>query len=257
MTRLSTRVVVIIAFFILVLINVQLLRTPQEARTLQCNCNNEIRHEDGKSDSATTATTVSDSVKTARTAPSHVAATAVKNEKDWGEHQLAVLVPFRDRYEELLQFAPHIHKFLNRQRIRHQIWVINQQDEYRFNRASLLNIGHLLTRASCDYLVMHDVDLLPDNDELNYGYPEKGPFHVSSPELHPLYHYKTYIGGIFIMTKEQFEKVWSGQITWCRMFYLHHIYIVQGQAKLIYGLFSKDFLTNGYFSKFWKPTKIL
>ena len=209
MTRLATRVVVIIAFFLLVVINIQLMRAPLEARTLQCNCKNEIRHETtvNENTETTAATTVSESVKTTTTtSTSSVLATTANNE-DWGTHQLAVLVPFRDRYEELLQFAPHIHKFLNRQRIRHQIWVINQQDEYRFNRASLLNIGHLLARASCDYLVMHDVDLLPENDELSYGYPEKGPFHVSSPELHPLYHYKTYIGGIFMMTKEQFEKV--------------------------------------------------
>ena len=206
MTRLATRVVVIIAFLLLVVINIQLMRTPLEARTLQCNCKNEIKHENAETTATTSsATTVSEPVKTTRTTSTNGVATAVNNE-DWGTHQLAVLVPFRDRYEELLQFAPHIHQFLNRQRRRHQIWVINQKDEYRFNRASLLNIGHLLTRASCDYLVMHDVDLLPENDELSYAYPDKGPFHVSSPELHPLYHYKTYIGGIFIMTKEQFEK---------------------------------------------------
>ena len=204
MTRLATRVVVIIAFLLLVVINIQLMRTPLESRTLQCNCKNEIRHENTINENAKTSpvTTASESVTTAT---SSVIATTTNNE-DWGTHQLAVLVPFRDRYEELLQFAPHMHTFLNRQRIRHQIWVINQKDEYRFNRASLLNIGHLLTRASCDYLVMHDVDLLPENDELSYAYSEKGPFHVSSPELHPLYHYKTYIGGIFIMTKVQFEK---------------------------------------------------
>ena len=204
MTRLATRVVVIIAFLLLVVINIQLMRTPLETRTLQCNCKNEIRHENENAKTTPSpATTVSESITTATTtATSGVIATT----EDWGTHQLAVLVPFRDRYEELLQFAPHIHTFLNRQRIRHQIWVINQKDEYRFNRASLLNIGHLLTRASCDYLVMHDVDLLPENDELSYAYPEKGPFHVSSPELHPLYHYKTYIGGIFIMTKVQYEK---------------------------------------------------
>ena len=202
MTRLVVRAVVVLAFVLLVVLNIQLLRTPLEARTLQCNCNNEIRHENVEATSETTAsTTASESIKT----KSHVVATTDKAE-DWGEHQLAVLVPFRDRYQELLQFAPHIHKFLNRQRIRHQIWVINQQDEYRFNRASMLNIGHLLTRASCDYLVMHDVDLLPDNDNLSYAYPEKGPLHISSPQLHPLYHYKTFIGGIFMMTKEQFEK---------------------------------------------------
>ena len=205
MSRLAmyTRVVVGLAFVLLVVINIQLLRTPLETRTLQCNCNNEIRQENVET---TAATTVSESVRTTVTSTSSAIATT-EDSKGWGEHQLAVLVPFRGRYEELLQFAPHIHKFLNRQRIRHQIWVINQQDEFRFNRASLLNIGHLLTRASCDYLVMHDVDLLPDNDNLSYAYPEEGPFHVSSPELHPLYHYKTFIGGIFIMTKEQFEKV--------------------------------------------------
>lgn len=54
---------------------------------------------------------------------------------------------------------------------------------------------------------MHDIDLLPMNDDLSYGYPDRGPYHVSSPELHPLYHYKTFVGGILLLTREQFEKV--------------------------------------------------
>ena len=77
----------------------------------------------------------------------------------------------------------------------------------RFNRASLLNIGFLLSRNECDYMVMHDIDLLPVNDHLKYEFPSKGPYHVSSPELHPLYHYKTFVGGILIMSRQQFEKV--------------------------------------------------
>ena len=56
---------------------------------------------------------------------------------------------------------------------------------------------------------MHDVDLLPLNDELKYSFPQAGPLHVSSPELHPLYHYKTFVGGILIMSRGQFEKVTS------------------------------------------------
>ncbi|CAC5426059.1 unnamed protein product [Mytilus coruscus] len=52
--------------------------------------------------------------------------------KSWGRHKLAVLVPFRDRLEELMEFAPHIHSYLNYQKIRHDIYVINQIDEYRF-----------------------------------------------------------------------------------------------------------------------------
>ena len=201
MVRLVCRALIVITFLLLLVVNIQLLRTPLEGKSLQCNCKNESRRESPNVD-GTANTSVSESIRTTTLVTNQIIVT-----EDWGKHQLAVIVPFRGRYEELLQFSPHIHEFLNRQRIRHQIWVINQQDKYRFNRASLLNIGHLLSRASCDYLVMHDVDLLPDNDNLSYAYPEMGPFHVSSPQLHPLYHYKTFIGGILIMTKEQFEKV--------------------------------------------------
>lgn len=58
-----------------------------------------------------------------------------------------------------------------------------------------------------DYIAMHDVDLLPQNEALDYGFPEEGPFHVASPELHPLYHYKTYVGGILLLTKKHYQMV--------------------------------------------------
>lgn len=77
----------------------------------------------------------------------------------------------------------------------------------RFNRASLLNIGFVLSKNECDYMVMHDIDLLPMNDEVKYRYPTEGPLHISSPELHPLYHYKKFVGGILSMTREQFQRV--------------------------------------------------
>ena len=47
------------------------------------------------------------------------------------EHRLAVLVPFRDRHEELQEFVPHIHQFLTRQNVHHDIWIINQADSHR------------------------------------------------------------------------------------------------------------------------------
>ncbi len=46
-------------------------------------------------------------------------------------HKLAVVVPFRDRFEEMLEFVPHIHAFLNRQNVTHEIWIINQVDKHR------------------------------------------------------------------------------------------------------------------------------
>ncbi|XP_069755374.1 beta-1,4-galactosyltransferase 7 isoform X2 [Narcine bancroftii] len=123
----------------------------------------------------------------------------------WGPHKIAIIVPFRERFEELLSFVPYMHTFLKKKKIRHKILVINQVDHFRFNRASLINIGFLESGNDTDYLAMHDVDLLPQNEELDYGYPEKGPFHVASPELHPLYHYKNYVGGILLLTKQHFE----------------------------------------------------
>lgn len=82
----------------------------------------------------------------------------------------------------------------------------------RFNRASLINVGFLESGNNTDYIAMHDVDLLPLNEQLDYGFPEAGPFHVASPELHPLYHYKTYVGGILLLTKQHYEMVstWVG-----------------------------------------------
>lgn len=123
----------------------------------------------------------------------------------WGPHKLAVVVPFRERFEELLVFVPFMHTFLNKKKIRHKILVINQVDRYRFNRASLINVGFMESGNDTDYVVMHDVDLLPLNDALDYGFPSNGPFHVASPELHPLYHYKTYVGGILLLTKRHYK----------------------------------------------------
>lgn len=93
-------------------------------------------------------------------------------------HRLAVIVPFRDRFEELLEFVPHMGRFLKAQGVAYRIIVVNQGDSYRFNRGALINIGYHVSKAQCDYLVMHDVDLLPLNSKLSYRYPERGEFHA-------------------------------------------------------------------------------
>ena len=56
------------------------------------------------------------------------------------------------------------------QGVDHRIFVINQTDDWRFNRGQLINVGFLLAKQSCDYIVMHDVDLLPMNKNLSYKY---------------------------------------------------------------------------------------
>ncbi|XP_023347212.1 beta-1,4-galactosyltransferase 7 isoform X2 [Eurytemora carolleeae] len=122
-------------------------------------------------------------------------------------HHLCILVPFRDRFQELLEFAPHMKSFLDTQKISYEVWVLNQVDGYRFNRASLINVGFKESSKSCDYIGMHDVDLLPINQRLDYTYPGDTPMHISSPGLHPKYDYETFIGGIFLISRQTFKLV--------------------------------------------------
>lgn len=116
-------------------------------------------------------------------------------------HKLAVLVPYRDRFEELLVFVPYMHNFLKSQNVEHDIIVLNQIDNYRFNRASLINVGYLFAKNTHDYIAMHDVDLLPLNNDLKYDYPKVQPLHIAAPELHPKYHYPTFVGGILLINR--------------------------------------------------------
>nr|CAG4652136.1 EOG090X0CO7 [Triops cancriformis] len=130
-------------------------------------------------------------------------------DKVMSSRTLAVIVPFRERFEELLEFIPYMNNFLTAKNIRHEIIIVNQLGDYRFNRASLINVGYLFAKneSGSDYIAIHDVDLLPLNYELDYSYPSKGPYHVASPDLHPRYHYKTFVGGILLLTNADFEKV--------------------------------------------------
>lgn len=122
-------------------------------------------------------------------------------------HKLAIIVPFRDRFDELLEFAPALNEFLTEANIHHEIFVVNQADKYRFNRASLINVGYIVTaKLGFDYLAMHDVDLIPTTHQIKYDFPTDGPVHLASPELHPLYHYANYVGGILLLTHENFKK---------------------------------------------------
>lgn len=40
--------------------------------------------------------------------------------------KLGIVIPFRERFDELLEFVPHIHLFLKNQDVLHEIFVINQ-----------------------------------------------------------------------------------------------------------------------------------
>uniref|UniRef100_A0A8R1HWT1 Uncharacterized protein n=1 Tax=Caenorhabditis japonica TaxID=281687 RepID=A0A8R1HWT1_CAEJA len=125
------------------------------------------------------------------------------------EHKLCVVVPYRDRAQELAEFSPHMGKFLHEQNVKYHIIIVNQTDSFRFNRASLINIGwNEADRLGCDYMVMNDVDLLPVNPEVPYDFPGVGVIrHITSPQYHPKYHYEKFIGGILMLTLVDYKRL--------------------------------------------------
>lgn len=58
--------------------------------------------------------------------------TLTVDDPSWGPHKMAVIVPFRERFEELLVFVPYMHAFLNKKKIRHKIIIVNQVDHFRY-----------------------------------------------------------------------------------------------------------------------------
>lgn len=94
-----------------------------------------------------------------------------------------MLIPYRACFQELLQFAPHMKKFLTKKKIPHHIFVINQVDELRFNRGALINVGFLYQKGKFDYIAIHDINVLPLNKNLPYGYPKHGVTHLMPMSL--------------------------------------------------------------------------
>lgn len=96
------------------------------------------------------------------------------------QHNVAIVVPFRDRYAHLSVFIRNIHPFLIKQRIAYRIFIIEQTNGALFNRAALMNIGFLeaMKLKKWDCFIFHDVDLLPLDNRNFYTCPRQ-PRHMS------------------------------------------------------------------------------
>ena len=86
---------------------------------------------------------------------------AMSLENDMIDKKLEIIVPYRNRLEELNQFVPGVSKFLSHYCIDFHITIVNQLLEAQFNRGKLLNVGFLESCDKSDYSVFHDVDVFP------------------------------------------------------------------------------------------------
>ena len=93
-------------------------------------------------------------------------------------HRVAIIIPYKNRLDNLNHFLNHMHPFLQRQELEYQIFVVEQANDQLFNKGILMNAGFLeimsldslkLTDLSAftfqfDCVIFHDVDLLPEGE---------------------------------------------------------------------------------------------
>ncbi|XP_032407935.1 beta-1,4-galactosyltransferase 2-like [Xiphophorus hellerii] len=124
--------------------------------------------------------------------------------------KVAVIIPFRNRYEHLTHWLYYLHPVLMRQQLDYGVYVINQDGDGAFNRAKLMNIGFVEALKEYDYdcFVFSDVDLVPIDDRNLYRCSDH-PRHLSVAidKFNYILSSVTAFGGVSLLTKEQFSKV--------------------------------------------------
>lgn len=124
--------------------------------------------------------------------------------------KIAIIVPFRNRHEQLRQFISTMTEFFKKSLFTFKIFIIEQSnDGKKFNRGKLLNVGYLMARKEgFTTFIFHDVDLLPDSIlwKCYFLFPSRGPCHLA----HRWNRYSSnenYFGGIVSFSAYHFELI--------------------------------------------------
>jgi len=123
--------------------------------------------------------------------------------------KLGVCVPYRNREEHMNEFIPHVSTFLDSKGIEHTIYLAHQSDDNLFNRGLMKNIAakHAFDDG-CDYIVWHDIDMVPEDESCDYSFPKDNPQHIAVRISQSDYQlkYEEYFGGAVVFSKEQVER---------------------------------------------------
>lgn len=120
--------------------------------------------------------------------------------------KLAIIVPYRDRQEQLDRFITHIDQFFQDKDIEYDVLVVEQDNDKPFNRGKLLNVGFLELYENYDYFCFHDVDMLPEDADYSYvNKPTHMAVEVENNEWELLY--PDYFGGVTLFPTDQFFQV--------------------------------------------------
>jgi glycosyl transferase family 7 (putative galactosyltransferase) len=120
--------------------------------------------------------------------------------------RLIVIIPYRDRAQNLARLVPALHAHL--ERVDHRVVVVEQAGDGVFNKGRLLNAGFDLHKHEDAYFCFHDVDLLPENADCDYAYPVT-PTHVSRycSQFDYQVPYERIFGGVVLFNRRDFARV--------------------------------------------------
>lgn len=125
-------------------------------------------------------------------------------------HRLAIIVPFRNRHRHLAEFERVVNNYFFNKDIDYRIIVVEQDDAKLFNRGMLLNIGFTYAeKMRCDYVVFHDIDMLPFNVDYSYS---PTPLHIATDFIidkneKPREMFEQYFGGVTLFPSIVFKQI--------------------------------------------------
>jgi len=128
-------------------------------------------------------------------------------------HSTAIIIPVRDREEHLRFLLYYLHSMLQRQQLRYQIVVVEQDDRNIFNKDQLMNTAfkYIVNNTNFRCVVFHDVDLFSENDRLIYKCTESDDTVTHLAHRIDKYEYKfccgMTIGGVLMLKTDQFIKI--------------------------------------------------
>jgi len=125
------------------------------------------------------------------------------------KHILGIVVPYRDRYDHLEKFKKVVPYYLDSKDIDYRIIIVEQDNAKLFNRGMLLNIGFVYAEAmGCDYVIFHDVDMLPINVDYTYS---GTPLHLATDFVENSSMVRTlfdeYFGGVTLFPINEFRRI--------------------------------------------------
>jgi hypothetical protein len=116
--------------------------------------------------------------------------------------KLGIIVPYRNRYEHLQQFKKLIVEYLDSTTYKNYVVIIVEQDDAKlFNRGMLCNIGFIESqKQKCDYIVIHDVDMIPIDVDYSYS---NTPIHLATDNIP----FESYFGGMTLFPSNIFKEI--------------------------------------------------